>query len=122
MCHASDSIGKPITYPHGITGMLEDIGFAVESVDTIPILTWEAPKRELRDPRCIHLAGIARWFLTAMGRSYQDPGVPEVKAYSSLSMALFTRIAGWTAQQVEQLQEELYRDISDPSVHLYFHL
>lgn len=120
MCHATERVGKPIAYPHGIASLLEQIGFELEDVVTIPLQTWEDMQQ--KDPRSQHLQSIARWFLTTMGRTEQDAGLPEVRAFSGLSMALFTRVEGWSAEQVEQLQDDMYHEIINRNVHLYHRL
>lgn len=124
MCDASNRIGKPIAYPHYITRLLEQIGFEVELSEFIRVESWQDIRRG--DPHSKHLASIAEWYMMAMGsvplHAIPEGEPPDIRAYSGLSMALFTRVAGWTQAEVERLQDAMYAPILRSDIHMYHRL
>ncbi|KAK5113923.1 hypothetical protein LTR62_003046 [Meristemomyces frigidus] len=117
MRSASARLGKPIQYPHHLPQALEQIGFEVEKNDTIRIQSWEYGDDEYDELT----AEAARWYVCAMGKTPNDDNRP-LRSFSGMSMELFTRVEGWTADQVERLQEALYDPVERSSVHLYHRL
>ncbi|KAK5121061.1 hypothetical protein LTR85_005545 [Meristemomyces frigidus] len=119
ICDATERTGRPIAYPQGIASLLERIGFEIEVVDSVRLQTWE-DMGIADDARPNH---VARWFLTTMGRTTHDcqrlGELGDIRAYSGMSMALFTQVAGWSAEDVERLQEGMYQEITDRNIHFY---
>ncbi|KAK4551844.1 hypothetical protein LTR86_010840 [Recurvomyces mirabilis] len=116
MKQASAHNGRPIEYPHHLTRHLEQMGYEIEHNENIRIQSYE----DYRDGDGL-ASRIARRYMLAMGRSPDEAGRP-FRSFSGMSMELFTSVAQWTPEQVEQLQEDLYTPIQMSSVHLYHRL
>ncbi|KAK2735300.1 hypothetical protein FQN57_001195 [Myotisia sp. PD_48] len=98
---ASQKFGKSLDVEHTWKAKMIEAGFVdvVEEVIKVPFNKW--PK----DP---HLKQIGR---------YQASHMAEL--LESWSMALFTRVLGWTTEELDVLFVAVKNDFSDPKTHLY---
>lgn len=124
MCYASHQTGRPIQYEHRLPRILEEAGFEIEDSSRYRVQTWED---QSRDAETLRRNRVARWFMTAMG---DGPGrdkrtgelIPGPRGFGGLSMALFTKVAGWLPGQVERLERDLRSEVCRLNVHVYFRL
>jgi hypothetical protein len=125
ICHASQRIGRSIEYPHHLPRALEQIGFEIEVNEVIRVQSYEklqkhhSPRTTAADAKA---SDIARWYITSMGPSPDAQTGKILRSFSGMSMELFTSVEGWTAQQVENLQDGMHHEMIRSSVHLYHRL
>ncbi|KAG9238025.1 S-adenosyl-L-methionine-dependent methyltransferase [Amylocarpus encephaloides] len=101
---ASAKIGRAINSAELYHGQMQEAGFVdiVENVDFWPLNQW------MEDPK------------------YKEIGIRNtenlVSGISGLSMALFTRVHGWSMEEVEVFLVNVRKDIMDTSIHSYIPL
>ncbi|KAE8353143.1 S-adenosyl-L-methionine-dependent methyltransferase [Aspergillus coremiiformis] len=98
---AGRKFGKPLDDVNQWRQKLEDIGFVevTETVLKLPIGTW--PK----DPR-----------MKEIGK-FQFVG--ELQAIEAYTPALFTRVLGWSVEEMQLMIDKVKQEISNRSLHLY---
>ncbi|KDN60546.1 putative methyltransferase domain-containing protein [Colletotrichum sublineola] len=99
---ASNAIGRPINYAPTCLDHLRDVGFVGirHQVFQWPFNNWP------QDPK---LREIGRWNCANL-----DMGL------EGFSMALMTRVNGWTREAVEELCEEVKHEVKDTRLHAYW--
>ncbi|GJC94390.1 methyltransferase [Colletotrichum higginsianum] len=99
---ASNEIGRPLNYAPSSLGDLRDVGFVEirHRVFQWPFNSWP------EDPK---LKEIGRWNCANL-----DMGL------EGFSLALMTRVKGWTRDAVEELCEEVKREVVDTRLHAYW--
>ncbi|KAK0387404.1 hypothetical protein NLU13_5716 [Sarocladium strictum] len=99
MLEAADKFGAPLDSCTRYKQQLQDAGFVdvVEQVYKWPSYVWP------RDPK---FKEMGMW-------TYENLG----NGGSGLSLALFTRALGWTAEEVEVFLVQVRKDMKNPSVH-----
>ncbi|WDK21268.1 methyltransferase domain-containing protein [Colletotrichum graminicola] len=99
---ASNAIGRPINYAPFCLDHLRDVGFVNvhRQIFKWPFNNWP------EDPK---LREIGRWNCANL-----DMGL------EGFSMALMTRVNGWTREAVEELCEEVKREVKDTRLHAYW--
>lgn len=95
--------GTPITEMQRIKTMMEEAGFVdvQEHVLKIPCGPWP------RDPR--------------LKRVGLFEAVNMTEGITGLSLKLFTRILGWTPDQVQAFIAEIRREVKNRRIHGYYH-
>jgi len=98
---ASVAIGRPLNILYELKGLVEAAGFedVVQEKFMWPENTWPKDKK---------LKEIGQWTLANIDGGLED-----------LSMALFTRVLGWTKQEVEAFLPGVRKNIKDRSMHTY---
>ncbi|PMD34320.1 S-adenosyl-L-methionine-dependent methyltransferase [Hyaloscypha variabilis F] len=97
---ASAKAGKPWTRTKQYKGWMEEIGFVdvEESIVPFPINTW---------PRDLHLKTLGLWFQHDLLEGLNS------------NIALFTRVMGWSSEEVEALLVDVRKDVENRRVHAY---
>ncbi|KAJ0158247.1 hypothetical protein CTA2_12001 [Colletotrichum tanaceti] len=98
---ASNEIGRPLNYAPASLDDLRDVGFVEvrHQVFRWPFNSWP------EDPK---LKEIGRWNCANLEMGLEG-----------LSLALMTRVKGWTRDAVEELCEEVKREVVDTRLHAY---
>ncbi|KAH0430579.1 methyltransferase domain-containing protein [Colletotrichum camelliae] len=97
-------MGRPVTVPAHFKRMLQDAGFVdvVEEHRVWPVNDW---------PRNDELRLLGRW-------SQFD----SLEAVESSALALFTRVLGWTREEVLVFCAEVRNELMDRSIHAYWNV
>lgn len=97
-------MGRPVTVPAHFKRMLQDAGFVdvVEEYRVWPVNDW---------PRNDALRLLGRW-------SQFD----SLEAVESSALALFTRVLGWTREEVLVFCAEVRNELKDRSIHAYWNV
>ncbi len=124
MLEAAKKWGRPLDSPKFYKQQLEDAGFVnvVELIYKWPSNSWPRDRKhkELGTYNAtapMHIILVVP-LATNRGRrpgfwAYEDLG----EGASGLSMALFTRALGWTAEAVETFSADVRRDMANRSIH-----
>ncbi|PGH06904.1 hypothetical protein GX51_02149 [Blastomyces parvus] len=98
---ASEKIGKDMKVVHKYADMMKEAGFVdiIDDVYKVPMAPWPKDKR-----------------LKEIGRYKQLVVLESVEAYS---LALFTRVLGWSPEEVQVLAALTKNEFRDLSIHAY---
>ncbi|KAF4978238.1 hypothetical protein FZEAL_5343 [Fusarium zealandicum] len=98
---ASESVNRPLSVAHKMKEWYEEVGFVdvEERVYKIPTNGWPA------DPYWKDIGKLWRWNLT--------------EGLSGFTLGLFSRVLGWTEEEIQMSLVEVRRDIQDTRIHSY---
>ncbi|KAL0932917.1 methyltransferase domain-containing protein [Colletotrichum truncatum] len=104
LVEGTNRIGRPIDTPSRFKQLLEEAGFedVVEHKKIWPVSPWPANKR-----------------LREMGWWSQAAAIAGLEVST---LALFTRVLGWSKEEVQEFCEEVKEELLDTSVHAYFNV
>lgn len=111
MREASSRFGKPIEYPENAEALLTRAGFTDITHKTvfIPLQPRSRVNREYK---------LEGWFKLAM--CLEDENGVLSQSFEGLSMCLFTRQLGWTAQEVRSLCNDLRKICNSRDWPIYY--
>ncbi|KAF5253561.1 hypothetical protein FANTH_1633 [Fusarium anthophilum] len=101
MVEGSSKFGKPLNVAPAWKKEMEDAGFVdvEQKILKVPIGSWP------RDPK-----------LKEIGK-FQS--VQEAQVITSYTPGIFSRILGWSDEEIQVFMAKVKKDLSDPSIHLY---
>ncbi|KKZ64898.1 hypothetical protein EMCG_09186 [[Emmonsia] crescens] len=104
LVEASRGFGKELCVEAGWKAGMEEVGFVgvEEVVFKVPLSPW---------PKDTHMKDLGRWQATHMEEMLQ-----------SYSLALFTRVLGWSKEELDVLLTAVANDLRDVRSHLYTNL
>ncbi|KAM5349172.1 hypothetical protein ACJ41O_008995 [Fusarium nematophilum] len=98
---ASEAINRPLSVAHRLKEWYEEVGFVdvQERVYKMPLNGWPA------DPYWKEIGKLWKWNL--------------LEGLSGFTLGLFSRVLGWTEEQIQMSLVDVRRDIQDTRIHAY---